>query len=90
MELKGRLKRITLHRSVSLPRELVEEAMEIVPKDVAANVNQLVAAGLRSLVERYRRVRFEREMEAMAADRALRKASRAISGAFKAAEPDGL
>ena len=90
MELKGRSKRTSVHRSFSLPTELVEEAGRLVPGEIAKNMNQLITVALRELVEKHRKLRFEREMAEMAADPGIKKTGRAIAREFEGTEADGL
>lgn len=77
-------------RSFSISSELVDEALRVVPSTVAENLNQMVTVALKELVERMRHADFAEEMAKMAADPGLKKESRRITGAFEAAQEDGL
>jgi len=80
----------TVRRSVALPRDLVDEALECAPDNLRGNFNQVVATAVRAWVARRRRERFAEEMAEMAADPEIRKECLAIASEFEGTEMDGL
>ncbi len=79
-----------VHRSVNLDAELVGLARSLVPPELSDNLNRIVNMALAELVEKYSRLRFEKEMRRMGQDPALMKQSDRISAEFRPAESDGL
>lgn len=80
----------TIRRSVALPRQLIEEASAMAPRDLRENFNRLVTVALQEFVARQTTRTFEDTMAHMAADPAIRAECAAIGRDFAVAEPDGL
>ena len=80
----------TVRRSVALPRQLIEDAVEAAPAELRGNLNRLVLTSLREFTELRRARAFEEAMAKMADDPAIRKECVAISREFAAADADGL
>lgn len=57
---------------------------------LTGNLNQLMTAALRELVESCKKARFKADVAAMSADPTLRKESSRISREFEVTESDGL
>ena len=79
-----------IHRSFTIDSELVAEAKRLAPLELANNLNRMIAVALMELVDKFKRVRFEREMAEMAGDGTVRRESARISREFLTAESDGL
>ena len=90
MKTKPLARKDRIHRSFLLDANLVEEARSLVPVELSGNLNRIVNMALEALVEKQRKLRFADEMDAMARDLSLRKASELISRDFKTGESDGL
>lgn len=69
----------TVRRSVALPRQLVEEATAVAPRELRHNLNRLVTVALREFAARRRSLTFEETMAQMAADPTIRAECVAIS-----------
>ena len=80
----------TVRRSVALPRQLVEDALNAAPRDLRHNLNRLVAVSLQEFVARRKQAAFELAVARMASDPAIRSESAAISQEFSTAGLDGL
>lgn len=79
-----------VRRSVALPKRVVDEASAVAPSELKGNLNGLVTVALTEFTAPRRAMAFERAMEQMAADPAIRKENAAIERAFRGAESDGL
>ena len=80
----------TVRRSVALPARLVQEILELAPKDEGQNFNRLVRVALEEYLQAHRTRAFAQAMSDMAHDPAIRRESAAITRAFRSAEADGL
>ena len=80
----------TVRRRVALARSLVRDAAKAAPPELRKNLNRLITVALREYVERRRQAEFRADMDAMAADPAIRAECAAIDAAFRVAEIDGL
>ena len=80
----------TVRRSVALPASLVQEVLEVAPKDEGQNFNGLVRVALEEYIQTHRARAFAQTMRDMAHDPAIRRESAAITRAFRSAEADGL
>ena len=80
----------TVRRSVALPRQLVQDAVEAAPAELRGNLNRLMLTSLREFTERRRAQAFEEAMAKMASDPGIQKECAAISQEFAEAEADGL
>jgi len=79
-----------VRRSVALPRELVEAATRVAPRELRDNLNRLVVVSLEEFVVRRKAAAFEEEMSRMAADPEIRRESARITKEFDSALLDGL
>jgi len=79
-----------VHRSFSIPGDLVDQALKAAPSELGDNLNGLVTLALREFVESRKRASFDKAMSEMAADPALRKQSAQIAKDFESSELDGL
>ncbi len=79
-----------IHRSFTIDSALVARAQRLAPPELSGNLNRMISVALSTLVEKFERTRFEREMADMGADASLRGESARISEEFRRAEPDGL
>jgi hypothetical protein len=75
---------------VALPQALVSEVTSVAPPNLKGNLNRLVTVALQEFAERRRAQAFEKAMQAMAADPAIRSQNAAIGREFSAADFDGL
>ena len=80
----------TVRRSVALPARLVQEILELAPKEEGQNFNRLVRVALEEYIQAHRTRAFAQAMSDMAHDPAIRRESAAITRAFRSAEADGL
>ena len=80
----------TVRRSVALPRQLIQEAVEAAPAELRGNLNRLVVTSLREYAERRRARAFEEAMTRMAEDPDVRSECAKISREFGVADADGL
>ncbi len=80
----------TVRRSFALPARLLEEVLAAAPAGGPGNLNALVRSALEEYVARRRGEAFAEEMARMAADPAVRRASRDIQRKFRCTEGDGL
>lgn len=79
-----------VRRSVSLPPDLVRQAMEAAPPEHATSFNRVVVAALHSYVAQQRQRELESALWQMADDESVVRECRAINREFAAAEYDGL
>jgi hypothetical protein len=79
-----------VRRSVALPRELVEEATRVAPRELRDNLNRLVVVSLEEFVARRKASAFEDAMARMAADPSIRSEGAQIDAEFGPATLDGL
>jgi metal-responsive CopG/Arc/MetJ family transcriptional regulator len=79
-----------VRRSVSLPPDLVDAALESAPVELRNNFNRLVRTALEQYVEAQKKREFQRQMEAMAADPDVQQEVATINREFARAEGDGL
>lgn len=79
-----------VRRSVALPRKLVEEAVQVAPRDLRDNLNRLVVVSLEEFVARRKAAAFEEAMARMAEDPAIRQECVQIAAEFGPATLDGL
>lgn len=80
----------TVRRSVALPSDLAEEALQLARTEGSTTFNGLVRKLLERYVEERRAAAFAASMSRMARDPAIQAESRAITAHFLAAENDGL
>ena len=62
----------TIHRSIALPDELLEELRFVAPPELRDNFNRLVTFILIDFTRRQKKYQFERAMAEMASDPAIR------------------
>jgi hypothetical protein len=75
---------------VALPGALVEELTALAPAELSGNWNRLVTTALREYAARRRRIEFESQMAAMAADLGVQRECANITKEFSVADMDGL
>ena len=80
----------TVRKSVALPREIVEDAIRVAPKELKKNFNRLVLTALEEFTGHRNAISFDEEMAAMADDPAIKADCAAISRDFADADYDGL
>ena len=79
-----------VRRSVSLPPDLVAEAMESAPHALKSNFNRLVRTALEEYIETRKAGVFAEQMRAMAADPDVQREITTINTEFRHADVDGL
>ncbi len=84
------VKNTSLRRSFVLPQSLVDEIRAIAPDELKQNLNRLVTTALREYVQAHKKKNFERAMEEMAEDSAIKEELCAIEQEFNGTEGDGL
>ena len=80
----------TVRRSVSLPPDLVAEAVESAPHALKGNFNRLIRTALEEYVETRKARAFADQMRAMAADPDVQREITTINKEFRRADADGL
>ncbi len=80
----------TIRRSVSLPPDLVSEAVKSAPPALKRNFNRLVRTALEEYIRTQKARAFAGEMQAMAEDPDIQREVTVINRDFAPAEPDGL
>jgi metal-responsive CopG/Arc/MetJ family transcriptional regulator len=80
----------TVRRSVSLPPDLVAEALESAPQALKDNFNRLVRTALEEYIETRKARAFAEQMQAMAADPDVQRVITTINKEFRHADIDGL
>jgi metal-responsive CopG/Arc/MetJ family transcriptional regulator len=80
----------TVRRSVSLPPDLVAEAVESAPQALKNNFNRLVRTALEEYIETRKAKVFAEQMRAMAADPDVQREITTINKEFMHADADGL
>ena len=73
-----------------MPGHVVEAAMAAAPPSLQQNLNRLVIVSLEEFTSRRRALAFEKSMEEMAADPAIRQECQTIAHEFAVANADGL
>ena len=79
----------TVRRSVALPRQLIQEAVEAAPAELRGNLNRLVVTSLREYAERRRARAFEEAMTRMAEDPDVRSGPASPSTRHRSRNPSG-
>jgi len=79
-----------VRRSVSLPPDLVAQALESAPQALKGNFNRLVRTALEEYIEARKASAFAEQMRAMAADPDVQREISAINHDFMNADADGL
>lgn len=79
-----------IRRSFVLPKQILEEAARLAPKELQGNPNRLVRTALEQFIIQQKRRSFAESMAAMARDPQARKVNRQISDEFSATDADGL
>lgn len=80
----------SIRRSVSLPPDLVAEAVKSAPQALKDNFNRLVRTALEEYIETRKAKAFAEQMRAMAADPDVQREITAINKEFGHADADGL
>ena len=80
----------TVRRSVSLPPDLVAEAVESAPQALKGNFNRLIRTALEEYIETRKARAFADQMRAMAADPDVQREITTINKEFRRADADGL
>ena len=80
----------TVRRSVSLPPDLVSEAVKSAPPALKGNFNRLVRTALEEYIRSQKARAFAVEMQAMAEDPDIQREGAVINQEFAPAEADGL
>ena len=80
----------TVRRSVSLPPDLVADAIESAPQALKGNFNRLVRTALEEYIETRKARVFAEQMRAMAADPDVQREMSTINHEFMNADADGL
>ena len=80
----------SIRRSVSLPPDLVAEAVKSAPPGLKGNFNRLVRTALEEYIRSRRARAFAEQMQAMAEDPDIQREVTAINREFAQADADGL
>ncbi len=80
----------TVRRSVSLPPDLVSEAIRSAPPGLKGNFNRLVRTALEEYIQSRKARAFAGKMQAMAQDPDIQREIAVINREFAPAEADGL
>lgn len=80
----------TVRRSVAIPADLLRELTTYAPEKLRGNMNQLMITAVREYIERAKAAEFERDMVAMASDKAMAGECKAIETEFNVTDGDGL
>lgn len=80
----------TIRRSVSLPPDLVAEAVKSAPPGLKANFNRLVRTALEEYIRSQRARAFADQMRAMAEEPDIQREIAVVSREFAQTEADGL
>ncbi len=79
-----------VRRSVSLPQDLVAQALESAPQALKRNFNRLVRTALEEYIEARKASAFAEQMRAMAADPDVQREITTINREFRHADADGM
>jgi metal-responsive CopG/Arc/MetJ family transcriptional regulator len=88
--VKSKRPSTVVRRSVALPRQLVEEAASLAPRELRGNWNRLVREALEQFIIQCKRRRFAESMAEMAKDPQAMALNRQISEEFSVTDSDGL
>jgi len=88
--MKGALKGNVLRRSFAIPRNVMEDAQSVSPREIKQNLNRIVVVALKNYSEMMKNREFEKAMEEMAADPEIKYEVSAISKGLEHTENDGL
>ena len=80
----------TIRRSVALPNDLVNHAIEVAPAELKSNFNRLIRTALQDFVAARRKAAFSEAIARMAHDPEIVSESATITKEFAATDADGL
>ena len=90
MKVKGLAKAVPRTITVTVPDQLLSEALAVSPHQLRQNLSRLVTLALRGLLVQQKERTFEKGMARMASEAAIRAECAAIVREFEVAEADGL